>query len=109
MPDPSAGGTIDLGNENTEGTKKKRGKGKRGGASGVPPAKRRRKKQGEIEAEAEASGDGEIRSETEHGGDVVMQKERTRPERNGGTGHRPHSPGSEEEDWSEDKPFMPRR
>lgn len=110
VPDPSAGGTIDMESENTESTKKKRGKGKRGGASKEPPAKRRRKKQGEIEAEAEASAEGDVgmRSETEHGGDVVMKEEGTRRERDGGSGYRPRSPGSEE-NWSEDKPFIPRR
>ncbi|KAF8881619.1 histone-fold-containing protein [Infundibulicybe gibba] len=44
VPDPSAGGTIDLEMENADAAKKKRGKGKRAGASGEPAPKRRRKK-----------------------------------------------------------------
>jgi hypothetical protein len=50
VPDPSAGGTIDLDRENGEGGRKKRGKGKRAAAaSGAPgepgaPRKRTRKK-----------------------------------------------------------------
>lgn len=112
VPDPSAGGTVNVDSENGEGGKKKRGKGKKVGATGEPPAKRRRKKQGVVEVEASGSGegDGETRSEPEHDGHVAMHEEEgTRRERNGKAGYRPRSPGSEDEDWSEDKPFMPRR
>jgi hypothetical protein len=112
VPDPSAGGTIDLESESAEAAKKKRGKGKKAGASGEPPAKRRRKKQGAVATEAEGSGegDGEVKSEPERDGDVAMhENEGIRRERNGKAGYRPRSPGSENENWSEDKPFMPRR
>ena len=109
VPDPSAGGTIDLESENAEAAKKKRGKGKKAGGSGEPPTKRRRKKQGQVgvEAEGEGEGDGEMKSEPEHDGDVAMRD--LQRERNGKAGYRPRSPGSEDENWSEDKPFIPRR
>lgn len=112
VPDPSAGGTIDVESENADATKKKRGKGKRVGATGEPSTKRRRKKQGEVEAEAEGSGegDGEIRSEVEHDGDVAMHEDQGIRRKNSEAGYRPpRSMGSEDEDASEDKPFMPRR
>jgi len=48
IPDPSAGGTIDLDGENGE-AKKRRGKGKRAAAGEAGPPKRRRKKKGEAE------------------------------------------------------------
>lgn len=112
VPDPSAGGTIDIGSENPEATKKKRGKGKKAGASGEPSTKRRRKKQGAAEVEAGAEdgeGDGETKSEPDHDGDVAMYQETGQQGRNGKAGYRPRSPGSDEEDWPEDRPFMPRR
>ncbi|KII84751.1 hypothetical protein PLICRDRAFT_45559 [Plicaturopsis crispa FD-325 SS-3] len=56
VPDPSAGGTIDLEGEGADG-KKKRGKGKKNGgagaADGAPPRKRSRKKKVDEEAEVE--------------------------------------------------------
>jgi len=48
IPDPSAGGTIDLDTENGE-AKKRRGKGKRAAAGEAGQPKRRRKKKGEAE------------------------------------------------------------
>jgi hypothetical protein len=112
VPDPSAGGTIDIESENAEAVKKKRGKGKKAGASGEPSTKRRRKKQGaEVEAEVEGDGegDGETKSEPDHDGDVAMHQETSQRGRNGKAGYRPRSPGSDEEDWPEDRPFMPMR
>lgn len=105
VPDPSAGGTIDLDNENTEGAggKKRRGKGKKADASsGAAPTKRRRKKKAEAGGDV-AEGDAEMRSEleTEHDGDASMHE-------NNGVGYRPQSP-SEEMDMSTDRSFMPRR
>lgn len=108
VPDPSAGGTVDLERENAETAKKKRGKGKKVGGSGDPPTKRRRKKQGRVGAEA-GEGDGEMKSEPEHDGDVTMHDEGTGREKNGKAGYRPRSPRSEDDKWSEDKPFMPSR
>ncbi|KAG6885103.1 hypothetical protein C0993_005870 [Termitomyces sp. T159_Od127] len=54
VPDPSAGGTIDLESENAEAAaKKKRGKGKKaaGNGEGEPSKKRRKKKGGDEEGE----------------------------------------------------------
>ncbi|KIY44680.1 histone-fold-containing protein [Fistulina hepatica ATCC 64428] len=57
VPDPSAGGTIDLDGENGEGQKKRRGKGKRTASNGEGvPKKRRRKK-------ADPEGDTDMHSE----------------------------------------------
>jgi Dr1-associated corepressor len=111
VPDPSAGGTIDIESEIAEAAKKKRGKGKKAGATGEQPTKKRRKKQGEaVEAEAEGSGEGDGEMKSEADGDVVMHEdEGIRREKNGKAGYRPRSPGSEDEDGSEDRPFMPRR
>ena len=112
VPDPSAGGTIDLESENAEGTKKKRGKGKKvGTVPGEPPTKRRRKKKGDVGPGTEGDGeaDGEMRSETEHDADVAMHEDSNDGrEKNGGMGYRPRSP-SADGDWPEDTPFMPNR
>ncbi|KAF8151737.1 histone-fold-containing protein [Crassisporium funariophilum] len=114
IPDPSAGGTIDLDAENAEG-KKKRGKGKRA-ATGDPGAapKRRRKKKGEAEQapgdEDDApGGSGEMKTEDQDE-DADMQDDRDEYDdeddnRPSATAYRPRSPSDEEDD----KPFMPRR
>ena len=111
VPDPSAGGTIDLESENVDG-KKKRGKGKRvgaGAAAGEPSTKRRRKKKGDVETEVEGTGEGDAEMKSEHDGDAAMHEDSAiQRERNGSPGYRPRSP-SENGDWQEDKPFMPRR
>lgn len=101
VPDPSAGGTIDLESENAEG-KKKRGKGKKAGTTGEPAKKRRRKK-ADTEAEAEGAGepDAEMKSEPE---DQTYDNEQDgRRVRHVATNYRPRSPSSEDEE-----PFMPR-
>jgi len=75
IPDPSAGGTIDLDSENAENAKKKRGKGKKG----VPAretaepgggAPRKKRKKGEAPEQPEAEPETEEKSEPE--GDAVM-------------------------------------
>jgi Dr1-associated corepressor len=109
IPDPSAGGTIDIESQIAEAAKKKRGKGKKAGATGEQPTKRRRKKQ-EAEAEAEGSGEGDGEMKSEADGDVVMHDvEGVRREKNGKAGYRPQSPGSDDEDGSDDRPFIPGR
>ena len=99
VPDPSAGGTIDLESENAE-AKKKRGKGKKA-AGDAPPKKRRKKKTGgdddaDVDMEGGGGGEEQPKSEAEDEGNGW----RSRPLGN----YRPRSPSSEDDD----KPFMPR-
>ncbi|RDB21733.1 DNA polymerase epsilon subunit C [Hypsizygus marmoreus] len=105
VPDPSAGGTIDLELENAE-AKKKRGKGKK--AASGEPAKKRRKKKTDAEAEAEGEGateqDSEMKSEGEND-NMEEDEEDGRRSRHVAANYRPQSPSSEEED----KPFLPKR
>lgn len=70
VPDPSAGGTIDLESENADGVKKKRGKGKKGGTaiSGGETGVRKKKKKNDA---AQAEGDTEGKSE----GDTAMDED----------------------------------
>ncbi|KAK0200375.1 histone-fold-containing protein [Desarmillaria ectypa] len=106
VPDPSAGGTIDMDVELAEGGKRKRGKAKKegtaakdGGSEGAP-TKRRRKKKGEEQVK-----------EQEEVKDVVMepeqepeQEEQDEREEQTTNGH------GNDDDWDgDDKPFMPRR
>jgi hypothetical protein len=79
VPDPSAGGTIDLENAGeAEGGKKRRGhgKGKRNGAAGAEGGeaapKRRRKKKGEV---VEAAADMDTKSEPEEHPGAPMEQE----------------------------------
>jgi len=80
VPDPSAGGTIDLDADNQEGGKKKRSRAKRSNTvSGAPEGsttKKRRKKKGDVEAEPEpaADNDGE-EPEPDQDGDAPMRDE----------------------------------
>ncbi|THH28856.1 hypothetical protein EUX98_g5335 [Antrodiella citrinella] len=53
VPDPSAGGTIDLNAESTEKEKKRRGKGKRAEGGGPSAPRKRRRKAGKEEEEEE--------------------------------------------------------
>jgi hypothetical protein len=101
VPDPSAGGTIDLETQNEEVGKRKRGKGK-GKSNGDP--RKRRKKKGDA-SEGEGEGEGEGRSETE--GDTQIDDE---DEGRSGNGLARYSGGgytaaSAAED---DRPYMPR-
>lgn len=118
VPDPSAGGTIDLDSESAEGAKKKRGKGKRNGgapAGGETVARKRRKKKGEADgdtaADVEDAPEGEGRSEPE--GDA-MDDEEERPGYGsyGGTSYGARREDPEESEWregEEDEPYLPRR
>jgi hypothetical protein len=69
VPDPSAGGTIDLEGQGEDGAKRRRGKGK-GKSNGEP--RKRRKKKAEAGEGVEGEG-GEGKSETE--GDTQMDDE----------------------------------
>ncbi|KAG7442202.1 histone-fold-containing protein [Guyanagaster necrorhizus] len=109
VPDPSAGGTIDMDVGPTEGGKRKRGKAKKEGATAKDrgpegaPTKRRRKKKGEEEQV--------VVKEQEEVKDVVMepepeqeQEEQDEEEEQTMNGH------GNDDDWDgDDKPFMPRR
>ncbi|KAG6812081.1 hypothetical protein H0H92_004445 [Tricholoma furcatifolium] len=91
VPDPSAGGTIDLEAESAEAAaKKKRGKGKKVNTSGEgePPKKRRRKKG----AEEEAAGDAEPKEEHEKNGQQSRQVL---------SNYRPRSPSSDDDAYDE--------
>ncbi|KAG9312535.1 histone-fold-containing protein [Chiua virens] len=102
VPDPSAGGTIDLEAEAAEGSKRKRGKAKKNGApaaSGEP--KRRRKKK--VDVDEEGAGEevvGSAKSEPE--GDTVMDEDED--------GYVESSHRDQDADWrdDEDSPYIPR-
>jgi len=68
VPDPSAGGTVDLDGENAEGAKKKRGKGKKSGAATAGgetgPRKKRKRKHDVAQAEGETEGKSEPERDT---------------------------------------------
>ncbi|GLB42736.1 putative histone-like transcription factor (CBF/NF-Y) and archaeal histone [Lyophyllum shimeji] len=100
VPDPSAGGTIDLESENAESAKKKRGKGKKAAGNGEPP-KKRKKKKGEAEAEAN---EGDAAANLEHEQDLTQEDEDGWRSRHVASNYRPRSPGSE--DGYEGGPFM---
>lgn len=104
VPDPSAGGTIDLEAEAAEGSKRKRGKGKKNGASAPSgEQKKRRKKKGDIDADGggEEAGGG-TKSEPE--GDTAMDEEDDRD------GYVESSHRDQDGDWrdDEDSPYIPR-
>ncbi|KIM64392.1 hypothetical protein SCLCIDRAFT_1213224 [Scleroderma citrinum Foug A] len=115
VPDPSAGGTIDLDAEAAggEGAKKKRAsKARKNGAaaasgtsSGEP--KRRRKRKG-TNAEAPEGGATEQGGGTEAEGDAVMDEDE---DREGGESlSNRHRGGGQDGDWQddEDTPYVPR-
>ncbi|KAG5352173.1 hypothetical protein C0989_003373 [Termitomyces sp. Mn162] len=93
VPDPSAGGTIDLESENAEAAaKKKRGKGKKaaGNEVGEPPKKRRKKKGGDEEGEG-AGGNAESKEEQKDG----------KRSRQVVSNYRPRSPSSDDDGYDE--------
>ncbi|KIL58602.1 hypothetical protein M378DRAFT_170429 [Amanita muscaria Koide BX008] len=139
VPDPSAGGTIDLESEGADG-KRKRGKGKRaavagagagGGESGTAPKRRRKKKVeddaacGEKENEESAAADGEPEHEEENDHKRGNDKGRDRDvpmkaedglEGSRGSGRRlqqehqdRQDESGSEDDWDTNKPYVPRR
>ncbi|KAG6809071.1 hypothetical protein H0H93_016139 [Arthromyces matolae] len=93
VPDPSAGGTIDLESENAEaGAKKRRGKGKKaaaGNGDGEPAKKRRKKKASEPEIENADEDMGE-------GAQNGSQTRQVMPS------YRPRSPSSDDDGYDED-------
>ena len=130
IPDPSAGGTIDLEAEAAE-QRKKRGKGKRNAAPGDPDAapKRRRKKKADPAAAENARMDEDdkvpagIKTPDEGDEDTEMQEqddeneydEDPEPPRRpilapeGPTSsYRPRSPSyDDDDDWEDNKPYVP--
>ncbi|KIK80576.1 hypothetical protein PAXRUDRAFT_833448 [Paxillus rubicundulus Ve08.2h10] len=104
VPDPSAGGTIDLEAEAAEGPKRKRGKAKKNGAPAPPgEPKRRRKRKGR--ADADGVGEevaGGVKSEAE--ADATMDED---DERGGGA---ESSNRDQDGAWrdDEDAPYVPR-
>ncbi|KDQ57956.1 hypothetical protein JAAARDRAFT_129275 [Jaapia argillacea MUCL 33604] len=128
VPDPSAGGTIDIEAENAEG-KKKRGKGK-GKASatteegGAAPKKRRKRKgKAEVEEEREAKEEqeeeegGDVGMSTEHddedgegyGGGAGGTKKRRKGKPDSGSRNGAYGRNWKDEDEEEDMPYMPPR
>jgi len=103
VPDPSAGGTVDLEAEHADG-KKKRGKGKKTSEPGEGNSRKRRKKK----ADTEDMGDG-MADEPRSDVDDPMNGERDgwRSRQIENAHYRPSSPGSE--DGQEDQPYLPRR
>ncbi|KIJ19694.1 hypothetical protein PAXINDRAFT_161189 [Paxillus involutus ATCC 200175] len=106
VPDPSAGGTIDLEAEAAEGPKRKRGKAKKNGAPAPPgEPKRRRKRKGR--ADADGVGEevtGGAKSEAEAEAEAAMDED---DERDGGA---ESSNRDQDGDWrdDEDAPYVPR-
>jgi hypothetical protein len=131
VPDPSAGGTIDLEAEMAEG-KKKRGKGKRAPADPNAPPKKRRKKKGDADPNlmvfdgappttgSSSSGrmggvnltppeEQDEDTEMQDDADEYDEEEEPQPALGGSSSsYRPRSP-SDEDGWEDDKPFMPGR
>jgi len=119
VPDPSAGGTIDLEAENAETSKRRRGKGKKNGAgaSGEETAaagggtRRRRKKKVEEEVEAEVEVEAGVKAEDERmdddddDDDDDDERPRTKSGVASGSGWKTR-PG--EEAWRGDAPYVPR-
>jgi hypothetical protein len=116
VPDPSAGGTIDLESVDAESAKKKRGKGKRAGTSSEAGTKRRRKKKG-VDGEVPGNMEGEVKSdqEPEPEADAAMDEDEDDDDR--GPDHGGYSGGArymakgeaEDDQWKEDAPYLPRR
>ncbi|KAG5636334.1 hypothetical protein H0H81_008385 [Sphagnurus paluster] len=108
VPDPSAGGTIDLDSENAEAAKKKRGKGKKAAAGNGEPTKKRRKKKADPDAEVEGMGDMERVGKSEPEQDYMQEDEEDgRRSRHVASNYRPASPSSDDDGY-EGHPFMRR-
>jgi len=109
VPDPSAGGTIDLEAENAEAAaaKRKRGKGKKNGdGEGGGGGRKRRKKKGEVEGAA-GDGDGaEAEAEADEDDDDGMDDDE-RPGTSSGSRPSGWKKRSGAEAWREDAPFVP--
>lgn len=91
VPDPSAGGTIDLQSENAEAAaKKKRGKGKKAGNGEEEPSKKRRKKKGDDEGQT-MEWDAEPKQEQKDG----------KRSRQVVSNYRPRSPSSDDDGYDE--------
>lgn len=104
VPDPSAGGTIDLEAEAAEGSKRKRGKTKKNGAPGTSgePKKRRKKK---TDGDADGAGEeGAAGAKSEPEADAAMDEDDDKD------GHVEPSHRDQEADWrdDEDLPYIPR-
>ncbi|KAH7923222.1 histone-fold-containing protein [Leucogyrophana mollusca] len=101
VPDPSAGGTIDLEAEAAEAAKRKKSKGKKNGAPVGDGKKRRRKKTDADPEDAPEEAGGEAKSEPEDEGAMDEDDDR-------GSGE--SSRRYKGDDWREtdDKPFVPR-
>lgn len=104
VPDPSAGGTIDLEAEAMEGSKRKRGKAKKNGAPATSGEQKKRRKR---KADTDADGGGEeggggAKSEPE--GDTAMDEDDERD------GYAEPSHRDQDGDWrdDEDSPYVPR-
>lgn len=102
VPDPSAGGTIDLEAEAAEGSKRKRGKSKKNGAlaaSGEPKKRRKKKADVDMDGPGEEAGAG-AKSEPE--GDTAMEEDED--------GHVESSHRDQDAGWrdDEDAPYVPR-
>ncbi|KAK7036721.1 hypothetical protein VNI00_011386 [Paramarasmius palmivorus] len=105
VPDPSAGGTIDLEAEAAEKKEKKRSKGKKAAAvnpDGTPAAPKRRRKKKDEEAAPKAKAKQPAVDEggrSEHDNDTMEEDEDEYDRRRNGM----------DEDEDEDQPYMPRR
>lgn len=106
VPDPSAGGTIDLESQNAE--RRKRGKARKADGPTEPATrKRRQKKDGDETMEGgEQDGDQELEDATmdEGGGDIDDGS--LKPPRHQS---KSHSQGDDEPTDGEDAPYMPKR
>ncbi|KAG6840228.1 hypothetical protein C0991_008057 [Blastosporella zonata] len=91
VPDPSAGGTIDLESENAEAAgKKKKGKGKKAatGGDGEAVKKRRKKKAADEEPGDGAAAEGDAEPDGKQSRQVVSN-------------YRPRSPGSDDDGYDD--------
>jgi len=106
VPDPSAGGTIDLEAEAAEGSKRKRGKSKKNGAPAASgePKKRRSKKKVDVDMDepGEEVGAG-AKSEPE--GDTAMEEDEDGKDGGAESSHRDQDAGWQDD---EDTPYVPR-
>ncbi|KAJ3919545.1 histone-fold-containing protein [Lentinula edodes] len=110
VPDPSAGGTIDLDALNAENaSKKKRSKGKKAtsanGEDGAPaPKKRKKKVKSEEDTEKKANGRGEDAVMAEAG-----EAEPNEEEENEERAQMTDEDEDEDDQWKNDKPYLPSR